>query len=86
LDGPPASNNILFVSAGTTTAGSNSVFQGSILSGAAITLVARSEVTGDIEAKAAITVGADSVLGGSILAGAVITRGAATRVTGGIFC
>jgi hypothetical protein len=83
--GPPQVNNILFVSAGATTMGANSKLQGSILSGAAITLAAVSEVTRDIEAKAAITIGVGSVLGGSILSEAAITLGAATRVTGGIF-
>jgi predicted acyltransferase (DUF342 family) len=73
------------VSAGTTTTGANSELQGSILSGAAITLAAGSKVTGDIEAKAAIIIGAGSVLGGSILSGAAITLGAATRVAGDIF-
>jgi predicted acyltransferase (DUF342 family) len=83
--GPPQAKNILFVSAGATTTGANSVLAGSILSGAAITLGAGSEVDGGIFAKAAITVGAGCEIEGSILSGAAITLGAASEVTGGIF-
>jgi hypothetical protein len=55
--GRPQAKNILFVTTGATSTGAGSVLEGSILSGAAITMGAASEVTGGIFAKAAITVG-----------------------------
>jgi hypothetical protein len=58
----PQAKNILLVSTGATTTGGNSVIEGSILSGAAITLVAVSEVSGGVFAKAAINVGAGCAL------------------------
>jgi hypothetical protein len=54
----PQAKNILFATTGATSTGAGSVLEGSILSGAAITMGAASEVTGGIFAKAAITVGA----------------------------
>jgi hypothetical protein len=61
-NGPPQAKNILLVSAGATNTGANSVLQGSILSGAAITLNAVSEVSGGVFAKAAISGGARCTL------------------------
>jgi hypothetical protein len=64
------------VSVGATATGANSAIQGSIRSGAAITLGAASVVTGGISAKAAITLGAASRVTGDIFAKSAITVGA----------
>jgi hypothetical protein len=72
----PLAENVFFMSAGATTTGGNSVLQGSIRSGAAVTLYAASVVTGGISAKAAVTLGAVSRVAGNIFAKAAITVGA----------